>query len=119
MSAGAECREEHCITCGDVADEMTVLRLDLDRGLALCADGSGAHHSVETALVEPVSLGDELLVHAGTGIANLGPQETSHFDAPGRVPEHERVDHLDAPGREAEHERADTPGREAEGVSSL
>ncbi|MBV9943676.1 MAG: HypC/HybG/HupF family hydrogenase formation chaperone [Solirubrobacterales bacterium] len=48
---------------------MTVLRVDATRGLALCIDCSGARSSVETALVEPVAAGDELLVHAGTAIA--------------------------------------------------
>ncbi len=48
---------------------MTVLRIDADRGLALCSDTGGDHHTVETALVLPVEIGDELLVHAGTAIA--------------------------------------------------
>jgi hydrogenase maturation factor len=58
-----------CITCGDEAIPMEVLRVDPDRGLALCADGSAAMSTVETALVEPVVPGDRLLVHAGTAIA--------------------------------------------------
>ena len=48
---------------------MRVLQLDETRGLALCADSQGSHHTVETALVEPVEPGDEVLVHAGTAIA--------------------------------------------------
>ena len=48
---------------------MTVLRIDDDRGLALCSDTGGDHHTVEIALVLPVEAGDELLVHAGTAIA--------------------------------------------------
>ena len=60
---------EHCITCGDVAEPMTVLRVDDERGLALCADSAGDHHTVEIALVGPVAVDDELLVHAGTAIA--------------------------------------------------
>jgi len=66
------CGSEHCITCGDDGVPMTVLALDAGRGLALCSDG-GEHSSVETALVEPVALGDRLLVHAGTAIAKLDP----------------------------------------------
>ena len=62
----AECG---CITCGDEAVPMRVQRIDAARGLALCADGEGARASVETALVEPVRVGDVLLVHAGTAIA--------------------------------------------------
>jgi hydrogenase expression/formation protein HypC len=50
---------------------MTVMRVDELRGLALCADDLGARATVETALVEPVMLGDRLLVHAGTAIARL------------------------------------------------
>ena len=58
----------NCITCGDVATPMRVLKIDLDRELALCADETEAHHTIEIALVQPVSVGDELLVHAGTAI---------------------------------------------------
>ena len=68
---GLTCDEHHCITCGDDGDPMTVVRVDADRGLALCADEEGARHTVETALVEPVSPGDRVLVHAGTAIASL------------------------------------------------
>ncbi len=51
---------------------MTIIALDEARGLALCADASGGRSSVETALVDPVAVGDQLLVHAGTAIARLG-----------------------------------------------
>ena len=61
-----------CITCGDHAVPLRVQRVDADRGLALCQDGDGARSTVETALVEPVRVGDVLLVHAGTAIAH-GP----------------------------------------------
>ena len=65
------CGSEHCITCGDDGVAMRVLELDDDRGLALCADAEGGHHSVETALVEPVRPGDEVLVHAGVALVAL------------------------------------------------
>ena len=58
----------HCITCGDDGVPMRVLRIDRARGLALCEADDGAHSSVETALVEPVAVGDTLLVHAGTAL---------------------------------------------------
>ena len=58
----------HCITCGDDGVPMRVLRIDEARGLALCEADDGAHSSVETALVEPVAIGDTLLVHAGTAL---------------------------------------------------
>jgi hydrogenase assembly chaperone HypC/HupF len=63
------CDERHCVTCGDDGVPMRVLRLDDDRGLALCEGEDGAHTTVETALVEPVAVGDTLLVHAGTALA--------------------------------------------------
>jgi hydrogenase expression/formation protein HypC len=65
------CGGDHCITCGDDGVAMTVLRVDATRGLALCADDNGARASVEIALVEPVSPGQQLLVHAGTAIVTL------------------------------------------------
>jgi hydrogenase assembly chaperone HypC/HupF len=70
------CDEHHCITCGDDGDPMTVVRVDEERGLALCADEGGTRHTVETALVEPVRPGDRILVHAGTAIAALAPDES-------------------------------------------
>lgn len=76
------CDEYHCITCGDDGIPMTVVRIDGDRDLALCADADGEHHTVEIALVEPVSPGERILVHAGTAIANLGPEE-DNADATG------------------------------------
>jgi hydrogenase maturation factor len=63
------CGDEHCVTCGDVAEPMVVLRIDSDRELALCADEGGEHRTVEIALVPGVAEGDQLLVHAGTAIA--------------------------------------------------
>lgn len=63
--------EEGCITCGDQAAPARVLRVDRERGLALCEDGAGEHLTVEIALVDPVEPGDGLLVHAGTAIARL------------------------------------------------
>ncbi|MGD0981948.1 MAG: HypC/HybG/HupF family hydrogenase formation chaperone [Solirubrobacteraceae bacterium] len=65
------CGSEHCITCGDDGVPMTVLRIDRQRGLALCAAEDGARSQVETALVDPVAPGERLLVHAGTAIACL------------------------------------------------
>ncbi len=58
-----------CITCGDVAVEMSVLRIDEAGGLALCETADGARESVEIALVAPVRPAERLLVHAGTAIA--------------------------------------------------
>jgi hydrogenase maturation factor len=70
--AHSECDPElGCITCGDVAVEMRVSQVDRDRGLALCADEAGRRQTVEVALVQPVAVGEGLLVHAGTAIAKL------------------------------------------------
>ncbi|HMA26181.1 MAG TPA: HypC/HybG/HupF family hydrogenase formation chaperone [Solirubrobacterales bacterium] len=66
---------EGCITCGDEALPLTVLRIDEDRQLALCEAEDGRHESVEIALVTPVARGDVLLVHAGTAIAHLDRAE--------------------------------------------
>jgi hydrogenase maturation factor len=63
--------EDGCITCGDTAIPLRVVALDLGRDLALCADEDDRRETVEIALVQPVAVGDELLVHAGTAIANL------------------------------------------------
>jgi hydrogenase maturation factor len=60
-----------CITCGDVAMALTVLRVDEERELALCATDAGEKETVETALVGPVEPGDALLVHAGTALQRL------------------------------------------------
>lgn len=65
----AEGAGRRCLTCGDVADPMTVLRVDSSRELALCEDEHGEHRTVEIALIDGVARGDALLVHAGTAIA--------------------------------------------------
>jgi hydrogenase assembly chaperone HypC/HupF len=70
-----ECGADHgCITCGDVAIPMRVLRIDCERGLALCASPDGERETVEIGLVEPVDAGEWLLVHAGTALARAAEQ---------------------------------------------
>jgi hydrogenase maturation factor len=66
------CDEHHCITCGDDGVPMRVLRVDEERGLALCEDDAGAHSSIEIALVD-AEPGDTVLVHAGTALTRLEP----------------------------------------------
>ena len=66
-----ECTSDHCITCGDDGVPMRVLRIDAERGLALCVDDDGNKSTVEIALVEPVALGDSVLVHAGVALVTL------------------------------------------------
>jgi hydrogenase maturation factor len=46
--------------------------LSLRDGTAVCADPERAEHEVMTDLVDPVLVGDELLVHAGVAIRHLG-----------------------------------------------
>ena len=70
-----DCGSQHCITCGDDGVPMTVLQVDDERALALCAGADGDRATVEIALVSPVVTGDGLLVHAGTALARL-PRET-------------------------------------------
>lgn len=71
-----ECVVAHgCITCGDEANPMRVVKVDEARGLALCENAAGERSSVEVALVEPVAPGDVLLVHAGTALGRAAEQE--------------------------------------------
>jgi hydrogenase maturation factor len=66
------CEPEHgCITCGDEAVALRVLRVDDERGLALCEDAAGERTTIEIALIDPVEPGDGLLAHAGTAIAAI------------------------------------------------
>jgi hydrogenase maturation factor len=67
----SDCASDHCVTCADDGVPMMIVRIDQERGLALCADADGVRHTVETALVEPVTAGAILLVHAGVAIAAL------------------------------------------------
>ena len=65
----ADCHDDHCITCGDVAVPLRVVRVDERRELALCENDAGERSTVEIALVAPIAVDDVLLVHAGTAIA--------------------------------------------------
>jgi hypothetical protein len=73
--------DDHCITCGDVALGMRVVRSDASNRLAWCSPatpvgGSGAAGEwVDTELVGDVRRGDLVLVHAGTALARLEPPE--------------------------------------------
>jgi hydrogenase maturation factor len=59
-----------CITCSDEGIEMTVV--EMTQCGAQCRDPVGIDQRVEVDLVEPVAVGEVLLVHAGVAIANLG-----------------------------------------------
>jgi hydrogenase expression/formation protein HypC len=62
-----ECHGDTCVTCGDVAVEVTVRRLLPDE-LALVDTGSGTEEEVSVALVSAAA-GDTILVHASEAIA--------------------------------------------------
>jgi hydrogenase expression/formation protein HypC len=62
-----DCHGDHCITCGDIAVEVTVLRL-LPDSLAVVDTGQGAEEEVSVALVS-AEVGDTILVHASEAIA--------------------------------------------------
>ena len=61
-----ECHGDSCITCGDVAVEVTVVRL-LPDGLAIVDTGRG-EEEVSVALVTAAA-GDTILVHASEALA--------------------------------------------------
>jgi hydrogenase maturation factor len=62
----SDCEHGVCITCGDVAVEMRVVRLDGD--LAVCEASDGDVRTVEVALLDDVTEGDTLLVHADVAL---------------------------------------------------
>jgi hypothetical protein len=64
-----DCDHEVCLTCGDVAVEMKVVRFDGD--LAVCEDAEGDVRSVEVALLDAVEEGDMLLVHADVALVRV------------------------------------------------
>jgi hydrogenase maturation factor len=57
------CQNDHCITCGDVAERMVVRSVDAASGLARCDGGE----EVDVGLVD-VREGDAVLVHAGVAL---------------------------------------------------
>lgn len=61
-----ECHGDSCVTCGDVAVEVTVVRL-LPDGLAVADTGRG-EEEVSVALVS-AAVGDTILVHASEALA--------------------------------------------------
>jgi hydrogenase assembly chaperone HypC/HupF len=65
------CFGDHCITCSDEGVPMRVVRIDPSRGVALCESVDGRRSTVDVALVDPVDLGDSVLVHAGVALVKL------------------------------------------------
>ena len=66
---GPVCTSDHCITCGDIAVGVRVVRVLAD-GLADVDTGEGEER-VSIALVS-ADPGDMILVHAGEAIAVVG-----------------------------------------------
>jgi HupF/HypC family len=62
----SDCDHDVCITCGDVAVEMRVVRVDGD--LAVCEALDGDIRTVEIGLLEGIDEGDRLLVHADVAL---------------------------------------------------
>jgi hydrogenase maturation factor len=56
-------------------DPMIVVEVDASLGLAVCRAEDGSESSVEIALIESAAAGDRLLVHAGTALVALDPEE--------------------------------------------
>ena len=64
--AADRCASDGCITCGDTAVSVRILRL-LEDEMAVVDTGSGSEE-VSVALVS-AAVGDTILVHAGEAIA--------------------------------------------------
>jgi len=62
--------EPGCITCGDVAIAMRVVRIG-DEGLAECVTEHGTTSTVEIGLLDAVAPGDSVLVHACVALERL------------------------------------------------
>ena len=67
-----------CITCSDDALPMRIEAVREGGRLALCIDEGGARSEVMTDLVQPVAVGDRVLVHAGAALLRLGPDPALH-----------------------------------------
>ena len=65
----SDCHDDVCITCGDVAFEVSVTSVDGDR--VECVADDGSVHEIAADLVTAVRPGDRLLVHAGVALLRL------------------------------------------------
>ena len=72
MNRVPQCHDDVCITCSDVAVEVTVVRL-LGDGFAVVETGLG-EEEVSVALVT-AQPGDKILVHAKEAIAVVGGEQ--------------------------------------------
>jgi hydrogenase maturation factor len=60
-----------CITCGDLAIRMRVIRTGGEDGLADCVSEDGGSAAVDLALIDDARPGDAVLVHACVAIQKL------------------------------------------------
>ena len=67
---------EHCLTCGDIALSVCVVRVDEANQTAF-VQGESLSAEVDISLVPGVLPGDKLLVHGGVAIAVEPPGNTS------------------------------------------
>jgi hydrogenase maturation factor len=68
-----ECTDEVCVTCSDEGRLGEVVNASAD-GQATVRTARGVENVV-TALVDPVTAGELVLVHAGTAISKLDEEE--------------------------------------------
>jgi hydrogenase maturation factor len=71
-AAGADPGGERCITCSDAAQVAEVQAVG--EGTSIEVLVGGRSEVVDATLVEPLCVGDLLLVHAGVALSALGPQ---------------------------------------------
>ena len=64
-------RDPSCITCGDVAIPMRVIRTGGEDGLADCVSEDGDTAAVDLGLLDDARPGDAVLVHACVAIQRL------------------------------------------------
>ncbi|MGC2656135.1 MAG: HypC/HybG/HupF family hydrogenase formation chaperone [Mycobacterium sp.] len=67
------CEDDTCITCGDEGRLAEVLTVSGD-GLAAVRTGRGVENVV-TTLIDPVAVGELILVHAGTAICRVDDED--------------------------------------------
>lgn len=70
VTVGRQGPAEVCITCGDVALELTVV--ELCGSDALCEAADGGRERVAIDFVASVGVGDRLLVHAAVALEKVG-----------------------------------------------
>ena len=66
----AEAADETCVTCGDVAVQASIVRVEGSRGLVRTPQGE---EEVDLALVDPVRPGELVLCHGGVAIDRVKP----------------------------------------------